>query len=41
MVPRGVPILPLSLTLPLNGEPVDAEVLDTFAYEVHARFRRR
>jgi predicted nucleotide-binding protein (sugar kinase/HSP70/actin superfamily) len=31
----------LSLTLSLNGEPVDAEILDNFAYEVHAQFRRR
>ncbi|MBW1881594.1 MAG: hypothetical protein JRJ84_24820, partial [Deltaproteobacteria bacterium] len=29
----------LSLTLPLNGDPVDSELLDNFAYEVHARFR--
>ncbi|MBW2256999.1 MAG: CoA activase, partial [Deltaproteobacteria bacterium] len=29
----------LSLTLPLNGDPVDPELLDNFAYEVHARFR--
>jgi hypothetical protein len=31
----------LSLTLSLNGDPVDPEVLDTFAYEVHARHRAR
>lgn len=31
----------LSLTLALNGDPVDPEVIDNFAYEVHARFRRR
>jgi hypothetical protein len=30
-----------SLTLALNGEPSDPEVLDNFAFEVHARFRRR
>ncbi len=30
----------LSLTLPLNGDHLDAEVLDNFAFEVHARFRR-
>ena len=30
-----------SLTLSLNGDPVDPEVLDNFAFEVHARFRRR
>ncbi|MDX9719553.1 MAG: acyl-CoA dehydratase activase-related protein [Myxococcota bacterium] len=31
----------LSLTLSLNGDPIDPETLDTFAYEVHARFKRR
>ena len=31
----------LSLTLSLNGDPVDPEVLDNFAFEVHERFRRR
>jgi predicted CoA-substrate-specific enzyme activase len=31
----------LSLTLSLNGDPVDPEVLDAFAFEVHARFRAR
>ncbi|MBI5384879.1 MAG: CoA activase [Verrucomicrobia bacterium] len=30
----------LSLTLSLNGDPVEAEVLDNFAFEVHARFER-
>jgi len=30
-----------SLTLSLNGEPSDPEVLDNFAFEVHARFRER
>jgi predicted CoA-substrate-specific enzyme activase len=31
----------LSLTLSLNGDPVDPEVLDGFAFEVHQRFRKR
>ena len=31
----------LSLTLSLNGDPMDPEVLDNFAFEVHARFRQR
>jgi predicted CoA-substrate-specific enzyme activase len=31
----------LTLTLPLNGDPIDGEVLDNFAYEVHAQFNRR
>ncbi len=31
----------LSLSLSLNGDPVDPEVLDSFAFEVHARFRHR
>jgi len=31
----------LSLTLNMNGEPVDSEVLDNFAFEVHRRFRQR
>jgi hypothetical protein len=30
----------VSLTLPLNGDPMDAAVLDNFAFEVHSRFRR-
>jgi predicted CoA-substrate-specific enzyme activase len=30
-----------SLTLSLNGDPVDPEVLDNFAYEIHSRFSRR
>jgi predicted nucleotide-binding protein (sugar kinase/HSP70/actin superfamily) len=30
-----------SLTLELNGEPADPEVLDNFAYQVHAEFGRR
>jgi len=29
----------LSLTLSLNGDPVDSEALDAFAFEVHARHR--
>jgi hypothetical protein len=31
----------LSLTLSLNGDPVDPESLDAFALEVHARHRAR
>jgi hypothetical protein len=31
----------LSLTLSLNGDPVDPESLDGFALEVHARHRAR
>ncbi|MDD5309532.1 MAG: acyl-CoA dehydratase activase-related protein [Deltaproteobacteria bacterium] len=31
----------VTLTLSLNGDPVDPEVLDNFAYEVRARFDRR
>ena len=31
----------LSLTLALNGDPIDPEVIDNFAYEVHARHRAR
>jgi predicted nucleotide-binding protein (sugar kinase/HSP70/actin superfamily) len=31
----------LSLTLPVNGDPLDDEVLDNFAFEVRARFARR
>ncbi len=31
----------LSLTLSLNGDPIDPEVLDGFAFEVHQRFRQR
>ncbi len=27
-----------SLTLSLNGDPLDPEVLDTFAFDIHARF---
>jgi predicted CoA-substrate-specific enzyme activase len=29
-----------SVTLSLNGDPVDPEVLDNFAFEVHEQFRR-
>ncbi len=31
----------LSITLSLNGDPIDPEVLDGFAFEVHQRFRGR
>ncbi|HSD21138.1 MAG TPA: BadF/BadG/BcrA/BcrD ATPase family protein [Anaeromyxobacter sp.] len=31
----------LSMTLSLNGDPVDPEILDGFAYEVKERFRSR
>jgi predicted nucleotide-binding protein (sugar kinase/HSP70/actin superfamily) len=31
----------LSLTVPLNGEPIDSEILDSFSFEVHQRHRRR
>jgi hypothetical protein len=31
----------ISLTLGLNGDPVDPEILDNFAYEVHNEFERR
>ncbi|HSM92359.1 MAG TPA: BadF/BadG/BcrA/BcrD ATPase family protein [Anaeromyxobacteraceae bacterium] len=31
----------LSLTLDLNGEPPDPQLLDAFAFEVHARHRER
>lgn len=30
----------LSLTLPVNGDPVDSEILDNFAFEVRRRFER-
>lgn len=30
-----------SLTLTLNGDPLDNEVLDNFAFEVHSRFKNR
>ena len=30
-----------SLTLSLNGDPIDPEVLDQFAFEVKERFRQR
>jgi predicted CoA-substrate-specific enzyme activase len=31
----------LSLSLSLNGDPIDPEVLDNFAFEVHQRFQKR
>ena len=31
----------LALTLPLNGDPVDPEVLEAFAFEVRSRFHER
>jgi predicted nucleotide-binding protein (sugar kinase/HSP70/actin superfamily) len=31
----------LSLALSVNGDPVPAEVLDSFAFEVHSRFRAK
>jgi hypothetical protein len=31
----------LSLSLSLNGDPIDPEILDGFAFEVHQRFRKR
>ena len=31
----------LSVTLSLNGDPIDPEVLDNFAFEVHQRFDGR
>jgi hypothetical protein len=31
----------LSLTLSLNGDPLDDELLDSFAFEVHGRFQQR
>jgi activator of 2-hydroxyglutaryl-CoA dehydratase/predicted nucleotide-binding protein (sugar kinase/HSP70/actin superfamily) len=31
----------LSLSLPLNGDPVSEAALDNFAFEVHARFQKR
>jgi len=30
-----------NLTLSLNGDLVDPEIIDNFAYEVHARFRKK
>jgi len=30
-----------SMTLALNGDPMDAEVVDNFAFEVHTRYRDR
>ncbi|MBI2892507.1 MAG: CoA activase [Deltaproteobacteria bacterium] len=31
----------LNLTIPLNGDPIDPEVVDSFAFEVHERFRKK
>jgi predicted nucleotide-binding protein (sugar kinase/HSP70/actin superfamily) len=31
----------LSLSLSMNGDPIDTEVLDNFAFEVRERFRKR
>jgi predicted CoA-substrate-specific enzyme activase len=31
----------LSLTVSLNGDPIATEALDNFAFEVHARFRKK
>ncbi|MDH7503214.1 MAG: hypothetical protein QHJ82_10970, partial [Verrucomicrobiota bacterium] len=31
----------LSLTLSVNGDPIALEVLDSFAFEVHARFAKK
>ena len=31
----------VSLSLSLNGDAIDPEVLDNFAFEVHQRFKRR
>ena len=30
-----------TLTLALNGDPIDPEIIDNFAFEVHAQFARR
>jgi hypothetical protein len=30
-----------SLTIALNGDPLDNEVLDNFAFEVRSRFHRK
>lgn len=30
-----------SLTLALNGDPIDPEVIDNFAFEIHSKFRQR
>jgi hypothetical protein len=30
-----------SLTIPYNGDPVDPEVIDNFAFEIHRRFCRK
>lgn len=31
----------VSLTIPVNGDPIDPEIIDTFAFEVRARFGER
>ncbi|MCL5096997.1 MAG: CoA activase, partial [Candidatus Omnitrophica bacterium] len=31
----------LSLTISVNGDPVDPEIIDNFAFEVHARHRKK
>jgi hypothetical protein len=31
----------LALTLPVNGDSLDDEVLDNFAFEIHKRFRQK
>ena len=31
----------LNLTLSMNGDPLDPEVIDNFAFEVHSRFQRK
>jgi len=31
----------ISLTIPLNGDPVDPEMIDNFAFEVHAKYGQR
>ena len=30
-----------SLTLSLNGDPIDTEIIDSFAFEIHSNFRKR
>jgi len=30
-----------SLTVSYNGDPVDPEVVDNFAFEIHRRFRKK
>ena len=31
----------LNLTLAMNGDPLDPEIIDNFAFEVHSRFQRK